>query len=62
MPVVFVLLWATGFMVAKYAIPYAAPFTILTIRFALASAMMAASCCRGTGVSKACVEIVMGGY
>ena len=41
-PVVFVLLWATGFMVAKYAIPYAAPFTILTIRFAIASAMMAA--------------------
>jgi drug/metabolite transporter (DMT)-like permease len=40
-PVLFVMLWATGFMVAKYAIPYAAPFTILTIRFALASAMMA---------------------
>ncbi|WP_374311366.1 DMT family transporter [Dongia sp.] len=41
-PVLFVMLWATGFMVAKYAIPYAAPFTILTMRFALASAMMTA--------------------
>ncbi len=41
-PALFVGLWATGFMVAKYAIPYAAPFTILTMRFALASAMMAA--------------------
>lgn len=41
-PALFVLLWATGFLVAKFAIPYAAPFTILLIRFALASAMMAA--------------------
>jgi drug/metabolite transporter (DMT)-like permease len=41
-PVLFVLLWATGFLAARYAIPYAQPFTLLTIRFALASAMMAA--------------------
>lgn len=40
-PVVFVLIWATGFLVARYAIPYAPPFTLLVIRFALASAMMA---------------------
>lgn len=40
-PVVFVLLWATGFLVARYAIPFAPPFTLLVIRFALASAMMA---------------------
>jgi drug/metabolite transporter (DMT)-like permease len=41
-PVLFVLLWATGFLVARYAIPYAPPFTLLVIRFALASAMMGA--------------------
>lgn len=40
-PVLFVLLWATGFLMAKFAIPFAEPFTILTIRFALASTMMA---------------------
>lgn len=40
-PVVFVLIWATGFLVARYAIPYAPPFTLLVIRFALASVMMA---------------------
>ncbi|MDY0872928.1 DMT family transporter [Dongia rigui] len=40
-PVLFVLLWATGFLVARYAIPYAPPFTLLVIRFACASAMMA---------------------
>lgn len=40
-PVIFVLLWATGFLVARYAVPYAPPFTLLVIRFALASAMMA---------------------
>jgi drug/metabolite transporter (DMT)-like permease len=40
-PVLFVLLWATGFLVARYAIPYAPPFTLLVIRFALASLMMA---------------------
>jgi drug/metabolite transporter (DMT)-like permease len=40
-PVIFVLLWATGFLVARYAIPYAPPFTLLVIRFAIASAMMA---------------------
>ncbi|WP_374371967.1 DMT family transporter [Dongia sp.] len=39
-PVLFVLLWATGFLVAKFAIPYAQPFTILTIRFAIAAVMM----------------------
>lgn len=39
-PVIFVFLWSTGFLVARYVIPYAQPFTLLVIRFALASAMM----------------------
>ena len=31
-PIVFVLLWSTGFVGAKYAMPYADPFWFLTIR------------------------------
>ena len=57
-PVVFVLLWATGFMVAKYAIPYAAPFTILTLRFAIASAMMAATAAREVSPSSTVSSLI----
>lgn len=32
MPVVFVLLWSTGFIGAKFGLPYAEPFTFLFIR------------------------------
>lgn len=31
-PILFVMLWATGFIGAKYALPYAEPFTVLAIR------------------------------
>ncbi|MCP3667714.1 MAG: hypothetical protein GY696_35355, partial [Gammaproteobacteria bacterium] len=31
-PLIFVLLWSTGFIAAKYALPYAEPFNILFIR------------------------------
>lgn len=31
-PFLFVLLWATGFIGAKYALPYAEPFTVLALR------------------------------
>lgn len=34
MPAAFVLLWATGFIVAKYASPHAPPLTFLLYRFA----------------------------
>jgi drug/metabolite transporter (DMT)-like permease len=34
MPFVFVLLWSTGFIVAKYAAPHAPPLTFLLWRFA----------------------------
>lgn len=33
MPVLFVLLWSTGFIGAKFGLPYAEPFTFLFIRF-----------------------------
>ena len=35
MPAVFVLIWSTGFVVAKFGLPYAPPLTFLSIRFAL---------------------------
>ncbi len=35
MPVVFVLIWSTGFIVAKFGLPYAPPLTFLVIRYIL---------------------------
>lgn len=36
-PIVFVLLWSTGFIGSKMSMPYAEPFTFLGIRFGLTS-------------------------
>ena len=33
MPFVFVLIWSTGFIVAKFGLPYAPPLTFLTLRY-----------------------------
>jgi drug/metabolite transporter (DMT)-like permease len=33
MPIVFVILWSTGFIVAKFGLPYAPPLTFLVLRF-----------------------------
>ncbi len=41
-PVIFVLLWSTGFVGAGLSMPYAEPFTFLTLRFALAIALLSA--------------------
>jgi drug/metabolite transporter (DMT)-like permease len=35
MPALFVLLWATGFIGARYAMPWAEPFTFLAARFTI---------------------------
>ncbi len=35
MPAVFVLIWSTGFIVAKFGLPFAPPLTFLAIRYAL---------------------------
>ena len=40
MPGLFVLLWSTGFVSAKYGLPYAEPLTFLLLRFALVLALM----------------------
>jgi drug/metabolite transporter (DMT)-like permease len=39
-PAVFVILWATGFIGARYAMPYMEPFLFLTVRFLLAGAIL----------------------
>ncbi|PWW01756.1 drug/metabolite transporter (DMT)-like permease [Hoeflea marina] len=38
-PALFVLLWSTGWIVAKYAAPHADPLTFLSLRYALAIAV-----------------------
>lgn len=42
MPATFVVLWATGFIGARYAMPWAEPFTFLSARFVLALAVLVA--------------------
>ncbi len=40
-PLLFVLLWSTGFLGAKFGMPHAEPFTFLGYRFILTSALFA---------------------
>ncbi|QJQ94811.1 MULTISPECIES: DMT family transporter [Halomonadaceae] len=40
MPVLFVLMWSTGFIGAKFGLPYAEPFTFLFVRFMLTLALL----------------------
>jgi drug/metabolite transporter (DMT)-like permease len=39
-PLIFVLLWSTGFIGAKYILPYAEPFVFLTIRYFFATLIL----------------------
>ncbi|GGH33289.1 membrane protein [Alsobacter metallidurans] len=39
-PAVFVLIWSTGWISARYGAPYADPLTFLAIRFAIAGALV----------------------
>jgi len=39
-PFAFVILWATGFLGARYAMPYATPYAFLSIRFAITIAIL----------------------
>lgn len=39
-PILFVLLWATGFIGAGLAMPYAEPFTFMTVRFFIVAAIL----------------------
>jgi drug/metabolite transporter (DMT)-like permease len=40
LPSLFVLLWSTGFIAARYGLPYAPPLKFLLVRFALVTALM----------------------
>ena len=40
MSMAFILLWSTGFIGAKYGLPYAEPMTFLTVRFILAALLL----------------------
>ena len=40
MPWLFVLIWSTGFIVARYGMPHAPPLTFLAIRYALSVACL----------------------
>ncbi len=40
MPALFVFLWSTGFIGAKFGLPYAEPMTFLALRFGIVSALM----------------------
>lgn len=40
MPALLVFLWSTGFVGAKWGLPYAEPFTFVAIRFAIAAAIL----------------------
>lgn len=42
MPFLFVILWSTGFLGAKYGLPHAEPLTFLAIRYALVIGLMTA--------------------
>lgn len=41
-PGIFVLLWSSGFVGAKFLLPYAQPFTLLTVRFVLTASILIA--------------------
>ncbi|WBL64760.1 DMT family transporter [Thauera sp. WB-2] len=40
MPLLFVVLWSTGFIGAKYGLPYAEPLTFLAVRYVLVIGLM----------------------
>ena len=42
MPVLFVLIWSTGFIVARYGMPHSPPLGFLALRYALSALCFAA--------------------
>ena len=70
-PVVFVLLWATGFVGAKLGLPYAPPLKFLLLRFAVVIVLMSAVALamrapwpRGIKIVHVCIAgvLLQGGY
>lgn len=42
LPLLFIAMWSSGYVVGKLAVPHAAPFTLLTLRFGLAALVLLA--------------------
>lgn len=42
LPLLFILMWSSGYVVGKLALPYAGPFTLLFLRFAVAALVLLA--------------------
>jgi len=42
LPFLFILMWSSGYVVGKLALPYAGPFTLLSLRFAVAALVLLA--------------------
>jgi drug/metabolite transporter (DMT)-like permease len=40
LPLLFIAMWSSGYVVGKLAVPYAAPFTLLTLRFGLGALLL----------------------
>ncbi len=40
LPALFILLWSTGYVAGKLALPHAGPFTLLALRFGLAAVVL----------------------
>lgn len=40
LPLLFIAMWSSGYVVGKLAVPYAAPFTLLSLRFGLAALVL----------------------
>ena len=39
-PLIFVILWSTGFIGAKFGLPYVQPFTFLALRMSIVAALL----------------------
>ena len=67
MPVVFVLIWSTGFIVARYGMPNSPPMTFLALRYVLSVLCFAAWALLGRaawprgGRQHICVQAEQGG-
>ncbi|MET0982975.1 MAG: DMT family transporter, partial [Telluria sp.] len=42
LPLLFIAMWSSGYVVGKLAVPYAGPFTLLTLRFGVAALLLLA--------------------
>jgi len=40
LPLLFIAMWSSGYVVGKLAVPYAAPFTLLTLRFGVGALLL----------------------